>query len=684
MALLPPPHSTTTTSPSQSFVQRLYPLPVEILTPLGLQLAQLRPASAQHCFAAAAAVAMGGPKQDVYVLPLTDSGAPDVSGSYIYLPPPDPQNPYIIRFQIGGASSICRHGSLWCNIPGEGETFERSNYKEYKLKPDFNKSMEIDFPVHQAGAFAYYITYAPVPDFSTERVPEPAPVQTPLHYIDICPNLTLQGQRFPLDALSICSVLSKFMGSNPDDWNKHLQGIGQRGYNMVHFTPLVMRGDSNSPYSIFDQCKFDPTYFPNGEADVQNLIERMEKDYGLMGLTDVVWNHTANSSAWLQEHPEAGYNCVTAPHLQPAYELDTALLDFGDKLAEQGYPTTINSQDDLLRIMDGVKSKVLPSVKLWEFYTIAVESNVKDIVLSWKDGKARFPDDGAGVEGAQGWGLKQKADWLIDHALTGSDRMGERFRRRVDPQVGAALCEVLFGRFDSSSSDEQVAHGTFWKLLDECNLQFYREYDTDCGEITEQLFNRIKYVRLDGHGPRLGPIDAKNPLIETYFTRLPKNEVTAKHDERALAVVNNGWVWAADAMKDHAGPESRAYLRREVIVWGDCVKLRYGRKPEDNPWLWGHMKDYTCLMAKYFKAFRIDNCHSTPIELAEYMLDCARQMNPDLAVFAELFTGSEEMDFRFCKRLGISSLIREAMNGHDPKDESRLLYSYGVGKPVGS
>ena len=66
------------------------------------------------------------------------------------------------------------------------------------------------------------------------------------------------------------------------------------------------RGDSNSPYSIYDQHTFDPAIFPKGEADIEDLTKKMEGQYGLMGMTDVVWNHTANNSKWLEEHPEAG------------------------------------------------------------------------------------------------------------------------------------------------------------------------------------------------------------------------------------------------------------------------------------------------------------------------------------------------------------------------------------------
>ncbi|MCJ1286592.1 hypothetical protein MMC26_005938 [Xylographa opegraphella] len=628
---------------------------------------------------------------EVYLLPLTDSGAPDVPGGYIYLPAPS-SPPYVVRFAIEGTSSICRKGSLWCNIPEDGKPFQRDSYREYKLLPDFSRTLEIDVPITSAGAFAFYTTYSPLPDFTSDDVATPRTTRTPTYYIDVSPKLILNKEPLPLDALSIFSVISKFMGQYPVDWEKHLKGIGQRGYNMVHFTPLMERGDSNSPYSIYNQLGFDPLCFPNGEKDIVTMVESMEKNHGLLGLTDVVWNHTANNSQWLEEHPEAGYNIETAPWLESAFDLDSALLKFSNSLRGIGLPTTLTGVDDLLRVMDGIKTHVIGALRLWEYYVVDVERNAEAVVDKWVKGSPVVPKNGvggsdvSGLEGAKDWSLKKQADFILENGFIGADELGARYHRHVDPEVAAALLTAICGHHNAESQgtpDESMASKAIMRVLDEINLPFYREYDADTAEIMEQVFNRIKYVRLDEHGPKLGAITRESPLIESYFTRLPLNSTTKKHDRKSLALVNNGWIWAADAMKDNAGPTSRAYLRREVIVWSDCVKLRYGKGPKDNPFLWDFMAKYTRLMAKYFAGFRIDNCHSTPLHVAEYLLDEARKVRPNLAVFAELFTGSEEMDFVFVERLGLSALIREAMQAWSTGELSRLVHRHG-GRPIGS
>jgi glycogen debranching enzyme len=115
----------------------------------------------------------------------------------------------------------------------------------------------------------------------------------------------------PLDGLSILTVVSKWMGPLKG-WRNHFIEAKERGYTMLHYTPLQERGESNSPYSIRDQMKYDPSLFDaplDGEAGtkkVEEVLKLARHDYGLLSLTDVVLNHTANNSPWLVDHPEAG------------------------------------------------------------------------------------------------------------------------------------------------------------------------------------------------------------------------------------------------------------------------------------------------------------------------------------------------------------------------------------------
>lgn len=229
--------------------------------------------------------------------------------------------------------------------------------------------------------------------------------------------------------------------------------------------------------------------------------------------------------------------------------------------------------------------------------------------------------------------------------------------------------------------------------LEHLNEQMRREIQDHLNHAVDNCLAGLRYERLQDDGPKVREISVRYPLFCRYFTN---NNVTCKSvadietlmygANGKLLQAHNGWVMNGDPLNDFARPQSgtgNVYIRRELIAWGDSVKLRYGDKPEDSPYLWDHMRKYVETTAKIFDGVRLDNCHSTPLHVAEYLLDCARKINPELYVVAELFTNSDHTDNIFVNRLGITSLIREALSAWDSHEEGRLVHRYG-GSPVGS
>ena len=451
----------------------------------------------------------------------------------------------------------------------------------------------------------------------------------------------LKGQTttIPLDGLIIQSIIAKFMGTL-EDWKPHLDTTSARGYNMLHFTPLQQRGESNSPYSIYDQLLFADDLFADPKslsseqrnAEIKKWLKRIKDEWGMLSMTDVVYNHTANNSDWLQDHPESGYNVINSPHLEPALELDLALYKFSNDLATYNLPTNVASEAELEQVFRVLENKVLPGLRLWEYYAIDVATDKKRFQKAWNAGgsaavtkqvpqvtdeyvaKKSKANGKNGVTSSSKNGHvaipskpTQVPEMKLDADLGSLPRsevlelfsslclpkkwrqLGSRYHAETDVQTAVRFMTKLTGKDIGSDGEEVTAQ--LASILDELNVDRYRMYDDDLKAIIENSRSRVKYQRLEEHGPRMGPCTPDAPLVDRMFTALPNNKRTAKHDPKSLFLANNGWIWNANPLEDFASADSRAYLRREVIAWGDCVKLRYGKDPEDSPFVWKHMTE---------------------------------------------------------------------------------------------
>ncbi|KAJ1960387.1 bifunctional 4-alpha-glucanotransferase/amylo-alpha-1,6-glucosidase, partial [Dipsacomyces acuminosporus] len=641
------------------------------------------------------------PPFTVWNLDLNEDGTTPKDKSFIRLPSVLNQSCAIrFRILIGSLASI--DATLHTNYPLDGSSYVRTRFHEKKFNFNNQTDLICEFRIQRPGPYQYYVTFkcADTDDGSDAGVDgdsiscddDSIPMleriyrafkdrRTPVSYFLVDPQLTLSGQHLPLDGVTLQSVSPKWLGLMKN-WSPHLAASSKMGYNMLHFIPMQQRGGSDSPYSLYNQLELSDDLFDKKlsaqekEQQLRMAVLEMVHKHHMLAVTDMVWNHTAYNSEWLRDHPEAGFNLENSPHLRSAYELDAALAQFTHDLPEYGIDRMVTTVEQIDHLMDGVNSHVIQPLRLWEYYAIDVEASVAAVNEAWDSSGLQVSDsDRAALESLSG---DARSEWLRTY-ITGLEQhsLSARFGRSIDPARTVAVLRQL-----TPSSGKDEALKLLRSLLDLINLPYYREYDADVATIRENIYERVKYERLDRSSWKYGkPIDDNYKLVDPLFTTIDPRDAATPDDR--LHVANNGWIWGGNPLDNFAGPQSKAYLLREVIVWGDCVKLNYGTRPEDNPWLWEHMRQYTLAMARVFHGFRIDNCHSTPIELAEYLLDEARKANPNLYVIAELFTGSEDTDRVFVQRLGINSLIREAMQAWDANEMSRLAHRHG-GRPIGS
>jgi glycogen debranching enzyme len=398
-----------------------------------------------------------------------------------------------------------------------------------RLPDDLSKPIQIDLPISSAGVFVYWIEYDA--DNGTRakgregyfnidpvlRTRKRTSILGPDHNI-LAPGkgatVTKETIHIPLDGLSIITLVSKWMGTL-EDWKPFYKEASDRGYNMVHYTPLQQRGQSLSPYSIADQLAYDHALFgqqwkgskEDGTVAVLHTLQMAKEEFGLMSLTDVVLNHTADNTVWLEEHPEAGYSPFNTPHLMPALEIDDAMIEFSGSLEANDLPTTIKSEADIDMLM-GAFQDVLTARNLWQYYVLDGAKEKKAVRHALTTGK---------LPQWAGSSLSGKSPVQLAEIIRSEGKVqnlgafASRFCACVDPQMAASALKAAYPDKDDASLVE-----TWEKVVDVLNVPLYQEWKEDTQVALEHIRNRVKYTRLDDNGPKMGPISTKYVICTIY------------------------------------------------------------------------------------------------------------------------------------------------------------------------
>ncbi|XP_052826586.1 glycogen debranching enzyme isoform X2 [Octopus bimaculoides] len=581
---------------------------------------------------------------------------------------------WILRFVLGPtlqADTV----RIFTNHPeNDKQAFKRDQYHELQWEsPCSTKSDRhdayVDVHIVLPGSFNYYFTI----DNSDSILNANGK-----GYFLVDPVLLVgTDEELTMDCLQCQTVLAKSLGPFAE-WKSRLEVAKQTGYNMIHFTPLQELGVSNSSYSIRNQLKVNPIFSEGIEItfdEVESFTRWLNKEWKILTASDLVFNHTSKCSSWLREHPECAYNLQNSPHLKPAFIVDRIFHYFSLEVCSgqwtnKGVPPEVNTEHHLNAIKHALHTEVFPKYRVYEFFLCDVDEALNKFKQQVKAGNIKP---------------------IKDHDLEIiPEKTYQRLKGTVDPEV--AMGVLNFDKSDIVNFDKRLEEccQVLREKLNQKNKEKRSEITQHIDVAINNFLANVRYRFLAPDGPKIRRVTADDSLMHDYFV-VPAHLESCVHNEEKMifsdnakfVMACNGWVMGDNPLRNFAEAGSQVYIRRELIAWGDSVKLRYGKQPEDCPYLWNFMKQYTEISARFADALRLDNCHSTPMHVAEYMLDAARAVRPNLYVIAELFTSSEATDNLFMNHLGINSLIRESLVAWNSHELGRLVHRFG-GQPVGS
>lgn len=361
-------------------------------------------------------------------------------------------------------------------------------------------------------------------------------------------------------------------------------------------------------------------------------------------------NHTSSDSKWLLSSKDSYYSPANTPLLTTAFVLDKALNDFSNLTANkqnQDYPkeNLVESVEDIDLLMSVFEKKFLPTLNIPDYFCFNILETIKklqeEMQKSYPSISIKHNESEIEEEASANIFAKDKDDILEEFIVKHTAKLGVSIE-------GPTLNFQEIAK-NLSENSQKYSYELYKIVFTRLNERQKTKIHDILNEALKSVRDSAIYKIVKCKNPL---ITLENPLFPIYFTQLPNGEAAA----------NNGWILYADPRENFAESENLNYLRRNIVIWDDLVKLRYGEKKSDSPFLWKHMKKYVQNSANFFHGFRIDNAHSTPLHVGEYFLKKARESNPNLHVICELFCGGQDLEAKYVKILGANALVKEVLN----------------------
>jgi hypothetical protein len=177
------------------------------------------------------------------------------------------------------------------------------------------------------------------------------------------------------------------------------------------------------------------------------------------------------------------------------------MIEFSASLASKGLPTHIESQDDLDTLIKAFAERV-KELKFYEYYVIDVTASKASCLEALASGQVVAQD------GISGKTVVELAELVRNKSsIQGYKQYASRYGTKVD---GAAAASLVLGAFSEIPRSDHAALAEAWgRIVDVINVPLYEEWEEDEKVAIASIKDRVRYTRLDAHGPRLGEIKKK-------------------------------------------------------------------------------------------------------------------------------------------------------------------------------